>query len=82
LLLEQQLKNARMEGEELKGEVEDVKRELAKVTKKYGKAKERRECDKCRAREELGVQLEKEREIYANDRKMLQDEIKTLKKEL
>jgi hypothetical protein len=82
LLLEQQLKSLRQEHEEERQEKEQLKKELAKLSKKYGKAKERKECEKCKGVAELTAKLEKEREIYFNDRKILQDEVKALKGQL
>ena len=34
-----------------------MKKELSKLSKKYGKAKERRECDKCKALGEVTDKL-------------------------
>lgn len=59
-----------------------MKKELAKLSKKYGKAKEKKECEKCKGSADLSAKLEKEREIYFNDRKILQEEIKNLKGQL
>ena len=44
--------------------------------------KEKKICEKCKEHEDLSSQPEKERQIYENDRKMMQDEIKSMKIEL
>jgi phage shock protein A len=73
LLLEQQLKSLRQEQDEERAEKEQLKKELNRLSKKYGKAKEKKDCEKCKGAGELSAKLEKEREIYFNDRKILQD---------
>jgi phage shock protein A len=44
LLLEQQLKTLRQEYEEERYEKEQLKKDLVKLSKKYGKAKEKKDC--------------------------------------
>jgi phage shock protein A len=76
------MKTIRQEYEEQRQENEDLRKEYARLAKKYTKTKEKRSCEKCRGGEAMAESLEKEREIYLNDRKMQQDEIKSLRQQL
>lgn len=70
------------ENDEYRSEIEETRRQLSKLAKKYSKMKQKKSCEKCKGHEDMNAQLDKQREIYANDRKMMQDQIKALKIEL